>query len=428
MTHKPSHVAYHSSLVLSEEKLLNDSERRKIKLGLERIEACLKYLGNPHKKFKSVLIAGTNGKGSVTFYLSNLACIFTNYKIGRYTSPHLISWEERYVINEKVVDRNFLKEFSETVIRNIKSFEFKYSNFGKLTEFEIYTVIAFCLFASENVDIAFLEVGMGGRLDATNVVPKENVLCSIITNISFDHTGYLGEKLEKIAYEKSGIIKENNRVITGVQDQELSIIHDCARKLNSKLISLDSLNYGNLFYPDKDIEIALVAWEEIIGHISTKAGNIEKKEFLSKLQFPGRYQYFKKANICQSKSLLLDGAHNPAAAFELRRLIERDFKYKNILYILGFLDKDYKGFIKNLLNENCHVICTEPKSSRATKKENLREAVISVGSVPVLASDLNKAIIKACKFHDEIIVITGSLYLVGEALQLVEDCKLLSNS
>ena len=195
-------------------KNLRKQNRQTIKLGLDRIKACLDYLGNPQDKFKSVLIGGTNGKGTTTFYLSNLACKLTDYKIARYTSPHLILWDERFVINERIVDHDFLHSLSKETINEMLEFEKKNPQYGQLTEFEIYTIIAFKLFASEKVDLAFLEVGMGGRLDATNTTSPENTLLSVITNISLDHTEHLGNTIEKIAYEKAGIIKENDYIVT----------------------------------------------------------------------------------------------------------------------------------------------------------------------------------------------------------------------
>lgn len=386
-----------------------DPNRQRIDLSLERVKSCLSYLGNPQKRFKSVLIGGTNGKGSVTYYLSQLASGFTGLKIGRYISPHLISWNERFVINEKPVESSLLERVSETVVEKIKQFEEK-SNIS-LTEFEIYTIIAFYLFAQEKVEIAFLEIGMGGRLDATNVVDSEDVLCSIITNISFDHMEYLGNTIEEIAYEKAGIIKENNYVISAADKLALEVISDKAKKSNSKLLAIDTSDCG--FYKDKNIKLALAAWDLISSRIgNVRAGNY--KEFLNSLQFPGRFQFF------EDQKILLDGAHNPSAAAELRKLIENKFGNKKIIYIIGMLDKDYKSFICNLLPENSYVVCTEPDSNRKTSKELISDCVLKSGSKAVTASSLMSAIELARKKEHDIIVITGSLYLVGEAMKIVK--------
>lgn len=397
------------------EKYLKGRSRSTIKLGLERIKSCLNFLGNPQKNFKSVLIGGTNGKGSVTYYLSNLACRFTPYKIGRYTSPHLISWSERFVINEKVVSFALLEEVTREIVEKIKQFESRGEVTSPLTEFEIYTIIAFCLFAKEKVDIAFLEVGMGGRLDATNVLSGGDVLCSIITNVSFDHMEHLGETIEKIAFEKAGIIKENNYVITSCEGDASGVVENIAKKLNCNLISVNVKNC--FFYQDKNIKLAVKAWE-IVNKDKSFCLSKDAESFLRSLKFPGRFHYLKEKNI------LLDSAHNPAGAFELRKLLDEKFKNKKIIYIIGILDKDYDAFIKNLIPQNSYVICTEPKSQRATKKEFLSKSVLSNGSLTAISVDLKSAIIQARKINHDVVVITGSTYLVGEALDLLRTNKI----
>lgn len=394
-------------------QLATNKERKKIKLGLNRIKACLDYLENPQEKFKSVIIGGTNGKGSVTFYLSNLACKYTNYKVGRYISPHLMSWNERFVINEKVIDNKKLNEITQIILEQINEFEKTYKN--KLTLFEILTVIAFKYFEEENVDVAFLEVGMGGRLDATNIVPSKNTLCSVITNVSYDHMEFLGNTTEKIAFEKAGIIKENNYLITGVNGKALRVIENQVRELNAKII----LPVQNLeekeTYLDKNIKLALTAWNIISKQIEIKKQRSKEAEklFLENLQFPGRFQYFKNQKI------LLDGAHNPEAAYELRKLLDLKFKGKKIIYIIGILDKDYKLFIKNLVSKDSSVICTEPKSERATKKEELSKHAELLNLKTILCNNLQDAIDIAKKQEHDLIVITGSLYLVGETLTIL---------
>ena len=388
---------------LSIENEISKGRRGVIKLGLERIKSCLEYLDNPQEKFKSILIGGTNGKGSVTFYLSNLLCKFTEYKVGRYISPHLVLWDERFVIDEKIVDHDLLENISKEALEKIASFENKTGE--RLSEFEIYTIIAFYLFAKEKVDIACLEVGMGGRLDAINVVSSQNTLCSIITNVSLDHMKYLGKTIEKIAFEKAGIIKESNYIVTGAEDKALQVIKDVSKKLNSHCIHVETNDC--IFYQDKNIKITQTVWKLISQSI-----NVEK--FLSSLQFPGRFQYMEKHN------LLLDGAHNPQAAYELRKLLDKKFKSKEIVYIIGMLDKDSESFIRNLLPNGSYVICTEPVSSRATKKEMLAECILRIAGKPILANNLLSSIEKAKVLEHDLIVITGSLYLVGEALELID--------
>lgn len=421
MNHKSSFVVCPSSFVDNElifEQLATINERRAIKLGLDRIKACLDYLGNPQEKYKSVIIGGTNGKGSITFYLSNLACKFTNYKIGRYISPHLISWNERFVVNENIIKNGKLNKISRLVIEEIKKFE-KLNN-EILTLFEILTIIAFKLFEEEKVDIAFLEVGIGGRLDATNVVSSKNTLCSMITNVSLEHTKFLGNTTREIAYEKAGIIKENNHIVTSASEPALSVIESRADELNTRLISLNQ-NSEKKTYLDKNIMLSLRAWEIILKQLDAKNQRNRETEdlelFLKRLVFPGRFQHLK------DKKILLDGAHNADAARELKKLLELKFKDKKIIYIIGMLDKDYKTFIKNLIRGNSLVICTEVDSERTTKKEELAAFSESIGLKTIMCNDAQEAINVAKKKEHDLIVITGSLYLVGEALKLVPSYK-----
>ena len=388
--------------------LVASSERQAVRLGLERINKFLDYLGNPQDSFKSVLIAGTNGKGSVTFYLSNLLCRFSKLKVGRFISPHLISWKERFIINEKMVDDRLLNNTFSEINQKIKIYE---ENTGEiLTEFEIYTVLAFYLFALEKVDIAFLEIGMGGRLDATNVVKTQNVLCSVITNISLDHMDFLGNTLEEIAYEKAGIIKANNFVITGVNGKLLKVIEDVSSKNNSSLIKVNVEHCEN--YKLQNIEVAINAWDIIASKLDVEVDLNSAREYLKKLIFSGRFQFF------EDKNILLDGAHNPAAVIELKKLLNKEFPNKKIIYIVGMLDKDYKSFISNLITKSDMVICTEPRSKRATKKECLLAAAGAHASNARTVDNLADSIKYARDLSHDLIVVTGSLYLVGEALEL----------
>ena len=387
-----------------------------IKTGLERIKACLEFLGNPQTKYKSVLITGTNGKGSVTFFLSNLTCKFSNYKVARYVSPHLVSWNERFVINEKLIDGLYLEKYSYSIIRKIEEFESK-STLGRLTAFEVYTVIAFCLFAESKVDIAFLEIGMGGRLDAVNSINSEDVLCSVITSISMDHMDYLGDSIEKIAYEKAGILKKDNFAVAAITDSAVNTVKSKAKELNSNLIVLEQSN-KNTLYPEKNMETALAAWEIISDKMQIVRSKSEEKRFLQSLQFLGRFQLIKNQNI------LLDGAHNPAAAFELRKMLDRYYSEKKLIYIIGMLDKDFKSFINNLIPENSLVICTEPKSERATNKNILADYLLKHKYISLRTESLKEAIEMAKDIQHDLIVITGSLYLVGEALSLIKKGKI----
>ncbi len=327
----------------------------------------------------------------------------------------MISINERFVINEKFVNKVLLKKTIRAVKAKIKQFELKNKHLGKLTEFETLTVIAFVLFAKQKVDIAFLEVGLGGRLDATNVINTKNLICSVITNISYDHMQHLGSTLEKIAYEKAGIIKENNNIITGTEGRALSVIKQIATNLKANLKTVSfSKSSSILNYRNKNITIALKAWDIISSQIKTQRNNkIENKNFLSKLQFPGRLQ------LIQNHKMLLDGAHNPAAACELRQFIHQEYKNKKIVYIFGMLDKDYKQFIDNLFPKQSTVFCTKPKSFRATEPFLLSKYLIKKRCNATCYANLKSALYKAKDIPHDLIIITGSLYLIGESLKIL---------
>jgi len=388
----------------------NSHDRQNIKLGLGRIKSCLNSIGNPEKKFKSVIIGGTNGKGSVTYYLSNLAYRYSKLKIGRYTSPHLVFFNERYVINETPVTNEKLNKIAAESIRQIKEFEKKTNE--RLTAFEIYTIIGFDLFARENVDLAFIEVGMGGRLDATNVVEPKDTICSIITNVSFDHKNHLGSRIEDIAYEKAGIIKENNHTITGATDIALNIIQERAQELNNGLLKIKTTNPASN-YIERNIGIALTTWKLIIEKLGIdETIKDDKVTFLKSLQYAGRFHLL-------NEKYLIDCAHNPDGAIELNKLLDEYYRDKKKIFIIGMLDKEYDIFISNLIPKNSTVICTEPKSNRATKKEALQKAALAIGCKVVVEENIKSAIAKASSFNPELIIITGSVYLAGEAISVL---------
>jgi dihydrofolate synthase/folylpolyglutamate synthase len=392
------------------------SSRERVDLGLERICGFLSYIGNPQDSFKSVIIGGTNGKGSVTFYLSNIANKLTKLRTGRYTSPHLIRITERFVINEEEVDEERLNKTLTFIKKQVSEYESNNNLKEKLTEFEILTATAFKLFQEEGIELAFIEVGLGGRLDATNVINSENTLCSIITNVSFDHMDYLGNTISEIAYEKAGIIKENSTILTAAKDDAFEVINKVAKEKNADLVKIEFDE--DIDYKDLAIEIALNSWDIIKEKLQLLTElSIDKRRFLRSLQFDGRFQYFKEEKI------LMDGAHNEAAAKELKKLLDATFKDNKKIYIIGFLDKEYKKIIDALEIKDELVICTEPKSDRATQKENISTYLTSIGKKNITSPDIKDSILNARKEKHDLIVITGSLYLLGEALDIIKRAK-----
>ena len=208
-------------------KLLTSQGKFHIKLGLERVQAVLKLLGNPQDKVKIIHVAGTNGKGSVCSIVANiLKC--AGYKVGLYTSPHLVEYTERIKINNEEISQQDFANYTEKICALADKYEIH------LTEFEILTVMAYKYFADNKVKIAVIETGLGGRFDATNVTKKTFI--SVITSISLDHTDRLGDTIEKIAFEKAGIIKPKSIVITEISNKGFRIIRETAEKQKAKLI------------------------------------------------------------------------------------------------------------------------------------------------------------------------------------------------
>jgi dihydrofolate synthase/folylpolyglutamate synthase len=205
------------------------------KLGLENTRYLLNLLGNPHKDLKVIHVAGTNGKGSVSSYIHTVLKE-EGYKVGLYISPYLEEFTERMIVNGEEISRERLAEVTETVKEKVEQMVRDGKNHP--TEFEVVTSIAFCYYAQENVDFLVLEVGLGGRLDSTNVV--EDPLVSVITPIGFDHMEYLGDTLEEIAYEKGGIIKENGFVLLYPQEKEvMGVLEGLSKERNSRLFVID---------------------------------------------------------------------------------------------------------------------------------------------------------------------------------------------
>ena len=313
-------------------KLLTGQGRFYIELGLERILSILDILGNPQDKLKCIHVAGTNGKGSVCAIIATVLKE-AGMKVGLYTSPHIFKYTERIKISGKEISEVDFANYVEKICALADE------NNIHLTEFEILTAVMFKYFADNEVDIVVLETGLGGRFDATNVI-KSN-LCSIITHIDFDHTERLGKTLEQIAFEKSGIIKENCPVITA---EGFEIIKDTADKKNSLMIMVSPFeDTSNLslkgLYQQENLSLALTAVRYLFKKISEDT--IQKA--LKKVQHPCRFQYI------PDKNMIIDAAHNPNGIKALRQSL--DFYYPSVKkrFIFGCLkNKDFNTMISEL--------------------------------------------------------------------------------
>lgn len=401
--------------------------------GLERIQLLCDKLGNPEKKLSVIHVAGTNGKGSAVAMLSSVLKE-AGYRVGTYTSPHLESYNERYQINgEEISDAAFAKEIS--LIRRLCE-ELEREGKPVPTLFEITTGAAFHYFYEEQVDVLILEVGLGGRFDATNVLPAP--LLSLIMSISIDHTDFLGDTIEKIAMEKAGIIKKNCPVVLYSQEEIVyNIIKDAADRMDApfyclndaeiivasqtlegtvfsvknKNISLHNLELSLL--GSYQIENCLAVLEACIVlqkcglHISEKA----LREGLKNARWAGRMELCGKAPL-----VILDGAHNADGIRQLAKSLSLYFREKKVTLILGVLgDKEYQKMAEEILPFAETVILTEPHSERKLDVFSFARSISDFNGTVYTEKEIEAAYEKAYSLTaaDGIILCCGSLYMIG---------------
>ncbi|MFP4403195.1 MAG: bifunctional folylpolyglutamate synthase/dihydrofolate synthase [Candidatus Woesearchaeota archaeon] len=368
------------------------------KLGLTRVKKLANKVNNPQNKIKTIHVAGTNGKGSTSAFISQIL-IEQGYRVGVYTSPHLVDFRERFKINNKIIPKkNILKIF-----KKIKPY------INDETFFEIITVMAFIYFAEEQVDFAIIEVGLGGRLDATNIIKP---LISVITNISIDHTKYLGNTIEKIGYEKAGIIKKNIDVIIEEKNIAIKLIEKICIEKKCNLIKSKSINYKNYKlgligeFQKNNAEIAYYAIKTLQKKYEINENSIKKG--LKNTKWPGRFEFIEN-------KLLFDCAHNKNGAKTLIQEL-KNLNYKNITFIIGIMkDKDIKSmcFEFNKLAKN--IIITKTKYERCERPKNLVKYFKNKNII--IEEDINKTISIAKKISkDNLIVACGSIYLIGELI------------
>lgn len=404
--------------------------------GLERTERLLELLGNPHKKLKLIHIAGTNGKGSTSSILGKVL-IEHGYKVGFFNSPHLEEIEETIRIN----DENISEEDLVYLLEEIKPYVNKVVEEGYKhpTEFEVLTCIMFLYLYRQKVDFGVIEVGLGGRLDSTNVIKP---IISIITSISLDHTNILGNTIQEITNEKAGIIKEAIPVITCNQkDEAFYIIKNKALLTKSKLTIVDSNDFVFLEIVNDDIpyqrvsvnfnnnkytlDLALLGKHQIINlSLAIKAlEELEKLNYIKvninklykgvkNVKWKGRLEVLKKDPF-----IVIDGAHNIAGIEFLKSNIEEYFKYKNLYLILGILaDKNVEEMVKIIAPVATEVYTVTANSIRAASANELKEVILKYNNNCIAFDDYDKAIkLSLSKVNkDDLIVAAGSLYMIGE--------------
>ncbi len=407
--------------------------------GLERTAKLLDFLGNPHKRLKLVHVAGTNGKGSTTAMIANVLSK-AGYRTGMYISPHLYRNTERMIIDGIEITEEDFVSFALEVMEKVKLMEEK--GLEKPTQFEMYTAMAFLYFERKKVDFAVIEVGLGGRFDATNVIDP---LISVITSISYDHTDILGDTIEKIAFEKAGVIKEGSTVVVYPQlyPEAGSVIEAVSRENKARLVKADAAsivlkNYsaeGQLIdfkyggYDIKDIKLPLIGDHQIINAAVAltavaelnKMGHIVGAEAVRKgietVKWPCRLSI-----VSTEPLILIDGAHNEDGINSLQGALSKYFSSRKIIFVIGMLrDKDYNYAIKRLMPLAHIAVATKPVSDRALEASAMAEAIKPYCSRVSCEPDIIKAIeiAKGLYDKDSMICICGSLYLAGSAYEHV---------
>ena len=389
-------------------------------LGLENVRKLAGLAGNPQQRLRFIHVAGTNGKGSVCAMLESIYRQ-AGLRVGLFTSPHLVSFSERLQINRKLIPEpdvvRLVGELQQILKQGWQPFEA-----GHPTFFEIVTVLALRYFAEQPCDLVIWETGLGGRLDATNIVTP---LASVITNIDFDHQQWLGDTLEKIAAEKAGIIKPGVPVITGADSERgLGVIADAAREAGSPLIVVKPAELDRWIstrteiplagpHQRRNAAIAAATVDALQPQIPVAAAALQRG--LQSVQWPGRMQ---SARMASGQRVLLDGAHNAASASALRDAIKAERLSHKPAIILGMLaDKDWEPIASTLAPLGRRLLLVPVSSRRTLAPGELVGACRRANPVttPEVCRSLEHAL--ALVEREPFVLITGSLYLVGEALE-----------
>lgn len=401
-----------------------------IKFGLSKTLNLLKAFGDPHIGKAYVHIAGTNGKGSVAAFIARILKE-AGFKVGLYSSPHLVRFTERFRVN----DTEMGQEKATALIKELRE---AFSEEEPPTFFEATTAMALIHFAREHADISVIEVGMGGRLDATNVIRP---LVSVITNISMEHRFFLGSRLLDIAKEKGGIIKDGVDVLTAAsQPPVLDLFRKICREKDAPFwrigkdvlyrTSTSGFHYYGLNRRLKGLNVGLKGVFQTRNAALALAAieRLEQKGFtvsledirkgLSSTLWPGRMQVFGKA-----PGILLDGAHNPAAIRVLARSIRAGFHYRRIILVIGIMqDKDIGQLIRGIVPLASYAIYTRPTYYRAAEPEILMREAANLEIPGEVSGSVGAALDRAREMADieDLIVVCGSLFTVGEALTYLD--------
>jgi dihydrofolate synthase/folylpolyglutamate synthase len=396
---------------------------------LTQVEKILKAIDEPHREVQAIHIGGTNGKGSTAAMIASILQK-EGYRVGLYTSPHLLRFTERIKVDGKEIERDEVVELAEWMREKIEAAGITLP----FTFFDFTTSMAFLYFKQKMVDLAILEVGLGGRLDSTNVVDP---LLSIITNIDKDHVEQLGRSLLKIAGEKAGIIKKGRPLITAAtQPRVLRLFsRTCKEKgapyfrvgrdFRSEWTDDGNFNYEGLHRKLWNVHLNLLGFHQITNG-TTALGAMEvleelgytvstdaMMEGLREVNWPGRLEM-----VSSSPRVVLDGAHNPAGALVLRAALEKEFQYDRLILLVGMMkDKDAKTFLETLAPLADHILLSKPHIDRAASPSVLLDVLGRKGKKAEVIEEMKEAIEKSLSLtrEEDLLCITGSLYTIGEA-------------
>lgn len=394
--------------------------------GLERITELMNKLGNPQDKLKFIHIAGTNGKGSVAAFTSNILRE-AGYKVGLFISPFIEVFNERMQINNQNISDDELAE----IVEYIKPFAEEMQDLP--TEFELNTAISLVYFSRNNCDIVVFEVGMGGEFDATNIIKCPEV--AVITSIGLDHVEYLGDTVEKIAATKSGIIKPGCDVVLYKQSQNIiDIINKRCIDVNASLHVTDpdslqlidadidkqefeTAGYGRLVihltasYQKNNLAVVL-----LIADLLKKRGyhidNESIKQGLSQTYWPGRFEILQKNPV-----FLVDGAHNPQGIEATASSLKAAFENKKIIFIFGVLaDKNYNAMLDTIAPLAKSIMCVSPENNRALSAEDLANEASKRHIPAIICDTIQKGVDEALSMAqaEDVVCAIGSLYMVGD--------------
>ena len=422
----------------------SDEYNYKQSFKLERMKKLAALLGDPQRGARSIHIAGSKGKGSTASYVQSMLGS-AGFKTGLYTSPHLVSFRERIRIGSELISEEDLSR----ILTNIKDTIRSYAKDEMPTFFEVYTAIAYLYFKEKKADFAVYEVGMGGRLDATNII--EPLVCAI-TPLSYEHTDKLGDTLEEIAIEKCGIIKRGSICVSAPQEEKaLKVIDDACSERDVRLIlvgrdikfkELASDEESNTFEVSgslgeyKGLKTSLIGPHQVV-NAATAIGIIEAlrpqnvivseeavRSGIRDAKWPGRLEV-----VGRRPFVILDGAHNRASARILIEAVKKIFKYKKLILVLGVSkDKDVKGILEELVPEAGEVVLTKSRVlNRAMEPAKIREEMIGIKDNiknVILTQNTEEALQKALSVAcpEDLILVTGSLFVVGEAMTVENKC------